>query len=176
MKMKLPATSLLTEQDRKLIIQQCRNQHATAPEQIAGFALAYADAKWMSEVFARSGDKCLPDEIKGFKALTDFILDKILGWAAMIEPRNAKGYRRTPVVFLNGNAGIHPDLIERAMENLFSPDRPHLKPEVAYREFEKIHPFEDGNGRVGHLLWAIKTRAQTGKWPEALPPEIDWMK
>lgn len=175
--MKLPKTSLLTHKDKRLIIQQCRNQGATWPEQIAGFAIAYTDAKWFNEVAKREGDKGMPDGIKGFEACLDFFLNKVLEWAAMIEPRNDNGYRKIPVVFQNGNSGIHPDLIERAMRNLFKFDKSHpMKADELYKEFEKIHPFEDGNGRLGHLLWATKKLAETGKWPKTLPPEPDWTK
>ena len=41
-----------------------------------------------------------------------------------------------------------------------------------YREFEEIHPFEDGNGRVGDLLWKIAITRETGNWPEEIPPDI----
>ena len=47
-----------------------------------------------------------------------------------------------------------------------------LTPEEVYVEFEKIHPFEDGNGRVGDLLWKIAMARTTGKWPEELPPDV----
>ncbi len=124
----------------------------------------------------RDGDKSLPDGIRGFEACVGFFLNKMLEWATMIEPRNANGYRKIPAVFRNGNSGIHPDLIERAMRNLFNPDKPPLKADEMYKEFEKIHPFEDGNGRLGHLLWAIKMMADTSKWPKTLPPEPDWTK
>ncbi|MDX1535796.1 MAG: Fic family protein, partial [Candidatus Spechtbacterales bacterium] len=41
-----------------------------------------------------------------------------------------------------------------------------------YKEFELIHPFEDGNGRVGDLLWKVSIARKSGEWPEELPPDL----
>ncbi len=57
----------------------------------------------------------------------------------------------------------------RAWAEAFLDDR--LSPPDLYREFERIHPFVDGNGRVGDLLWKIATHRKTDAWPEQLPSE-----
>lgn len=36
----------------------------------------------------------------------------------------------------------------------WSENLPNVSPEEAYREFEEVHPFVDGNGRVGKIVFA----------------------
>lgn len=152
----------LTGSDIELIDLQCKLQRADSKEQIEGFALAYKESK---NVITRSSV---------FETITGKEIENlILHLASLIEKRNEKGYRRVPVFFASGGEALNPDLIPRAMESYSDSYAEGLMDSTeAYIEFEKIHPFEDGNGRLGDLLWKIDVARKTGLWPERLPPDI----
>jgi len=166
----------LTEDDIELVILQCEHQQDTAPEAIAAFTAAYLEAKTIS----------INELIRG----PDIIQDKVIEWAKLIKPKeNQYGYRTIPVV-AGFNATLKPQLVPRAMIGwceaywwtLFKESKsistsnaipsPPLSADILYKQFEEIHPFRDGNGRVGHLLWAIAIRELEGNWPLALPPDL----
>lgn len=152
----------LTAVDIELINKQCELQRATSSEQIQGFSQAYSEAKRLAlnqtELAALTGET-----VENF----------ILHLASFIEKRNENGYRHVPVTFARGGTALAPEVVPRAMESFseaYAESR--LTPTEAYTEFEKIHPLEDGNGRLGDLLWKIAITRETGRWPELLPPDI----
>ena len=152
----------LTEKDIQLINTQCELQVATSKEQIEGFAQAYKEAKDL----AASPDR--------FGSLTgEDIKNLILHFSVLIEKINENGYRIVPVSFDGGGTPINPELIDRAMYSFSRAYAEHIMESIdVYPEFEKIHPFTDGNGRLGHLLWAMDVTRKTGQWPEELPPDV----
>lgn len=153
----------LSATDIALIKTQCEHQkNVTSVEQIEGFAKAYSKAK-----------KIALDLEKLNNLTGDDVENMIIELATMIEQTNGKGYRKVPASFQNTSTALKPELIERAIQNFSEAyAEGNLDSEEAYAEFEKIHPFEDGNGRIGDLLWKIDVTRKTGKWPETLPPDI----
>lgn len=76
--------------------------------------------------------------------------------AAMIEPtRNDVTQYRGGPVWVGDHPGVQPELLNDRMERWleFEPD---MTPEQAYYEFELIHPFADGNGRTGKVIYNWK--------------------
>ena len=73
--------------------------------------------------------------------------------ASFCEPlQNARGFRKTPVYFNDYSFGMDAELIPQAMKNLCLAE---LIPEDFYTEFQRIHPFQDSNGRCGALLFNL---------------------
>ncbi len=70
------------------------------------------------------------------------------------------GYKRLPNVIFRAEKEVHttpPENVEKEMKTLIewynnSKLHPLEKAAIFHGQFEKIHPFEDGNGRVGRFL------------------------
>lgn len=162
--LKVDTEEYLTQPDKDIITQQLINQEAETEEERVNFTLAYIDAKR----FAETND---------LSTLTDEkVAELVLRYARQVYPaENRFGLRSVqPTHGKTGEPiGVSPG---EALENAivawcedFAAGKKSI--DELFYEFEFIHPFNDGNGRVGHLMWAIDTVRRTDEWPKTLPPE-----
>lgn len=124
--------------------------------------LTLSDIKWAAEECERqnSGEISVYkmcnalDYARNVRLIIDLQDVRILG--ELIEPeKNKDGFRKVPVHFRYMTIALPPDQIVSSLTSLITHGNT-LTPTEWYKEFESIHPFLDGNGRVGAILFNIK--------------------
>ena len=76
--------------------------------------------------------------------------------------KNPGEFKTTPNYLVDGNGRlrftpIRPNLLQQGLSDLYSfintsEEHPLVKTAIAHVEFEALHPFNDGNGRMGRIL------------------------
>lgn len=86
------------------------------------------------------------------KLATSLTPEIIAEWGRRVEPvKNAGGFRDCEVRVGRRVCPPHQEVPRLMAEFVFS--LPSLTPENAYLGFQTIHPFRDGNGRTGKILF-----------------------
>lgn len=111
---------------------------------------------WMSAVHDKESD-------------IELSLPMIIGWAKMIDPQANRGSMtfRTHPIFIGWEERSAVNL-DRQMEMWLGAvkDNYYAKADYAYKAFEEIHPFSDGNGRTGKIIFNwLNNTLRNPTWP-----------
>lgn len=121
---------------------ECERQHAVTPRDISGMWTAWLYAKAVSERVDSTIDESVI---------------RVLGMYVDDAANPGGRFRTGPAVFMNGGTALPANRIEDMLARLLYAWEANggMTPDIFYQELMYIHPFKDGNGRVGALVYNI---------------------
>ena len=122
----------------RYLVDCCVMQNDTTPEAFVGMTRAYHYAVALNDRFMNLGH-----------------LRTMNGLIRGGERDPMMKFRTVPAYFDDGSFAPDAENVPRLMEQWYDAYKASifLTPDFAYFELMRIHPFVDGNGRVGSLLW-----------------------
>lgn len=83
----------------------------------------------------------------------DITDDDVLKLGALVEPDFNRNGIRMVGVRVGWSVKLSPELVPAALKSWITEILDDMEPAEAFRQYEEIHPFVDGNGRSGSIIF-----------------------
>jgi Fic family protein len=99
---------------------------------------------------AKAWEQAMQDKLMDLPVTPELIES----WAKLVEPdKNRDGFRTGPVWVGDHQAPLAIEVRPRLLDLCRAIKDGERSADIAYYEFQRIHPFRDGNGRTGKILF-----------------------